>query len=279
MMKKLIISLFVFMALPMLGLAITPDNDRIEVISYNIRTGEAKDGTNSWQFRYTANITFLNEEKPDVLGLQEAMMYQEKGLLYDCQDYKAIGIGRENGKKLGERMSILYNKNTISVSKWGTFWLSKNPKKPSIGWDAACKRTATWALMKLKDSKKMFFCINTHLDHKGVEAKKNGLKLILEKIEELNPNGYPVVLMGDFNVLSYDPALNELNEVMSDARKVASKSDILNTYNGWGRSKKTIDYIYIKGFSKCLEFQTIQKRFGDKTFISDHYPIKAVLEF
>ena len=279
-MKKVLINfLIVLFVVPFSVRAKAPENKSIEVISFNIRTGEGKDGTNSWRFRYPATIELVKKENPDVMGLQEAMKYQEGMILYDCSDYKAIGVGRENGKKLGESMSILYNKKTISVSKWGTFWLSENPSKPSTGWDAACRRTATWALMKSKDSKKKFFCVNTHLDHEGSLARKNGIKLILEKINELNKQNLPVILMGDFNVLSYDPSLKELNDEMSDSRKVAIETDDLHTFNGWGKSKKIIDYIYFKGFSKCTEFQTIQKKYAGRPFISDHFPIRAKLEF
>jgi endonuclease/exonuclease/phosphatase family metal-dependent hydrolase len=40
-----------------------------------------------------------------------------------------------------------------------------------------------------------------------------------------------------------------------------------------------IDYIYISGFSSCLEYQTVTKKYNDRKFISDHYPITARLIF
>jgi endonuclease/exonuclease/phosphatase family metal-dependent hydrolase len=40
-----------------------------------------------------------------------------------------------------------------------------------------------------------------------------------------------------------------------------------------------IDYIYISGFSACPEYQTVTKKYLDRTFISDHYPITARLIF
>ena len=50
--------------------------DEITVISYNIRMGEAKDGTNSWEYRYPASALMIDDQKPDVFGLQEAFDYQ-----------------------------------------------------------------------------------------------------------------------------------------------------------------------------------------------------------
>ena len=104
-----------------------------------------------------------------------------------------------------------------------TFWLSETPEKPSMGWDAACFRTATWALMKDKKTGKKFYFVNTHLDHKGKEAQKNGLKLIVDRIAQINPDGYPMVLTGDFNITPDNKALTDLDAKMQSARKIAEK--------------------------------------------------------
>ena len=253
--------------------------DTLSVISFNIRMGEGKDGTNSWQFRCPATIYMLRDKQPDIFGLQEAYDYQVLFIRENMLDYKSVGVGREDGKHEGEHMSIFYNKKKISLLKWGTFWLSETPEKPSMGWDAACFRTATWALMKDKRSGHKFYYVNTHLDHVGKTAQKEGLSLIVERIREINPEGFPMVLTGDFNVESNDPVLTDLNKMMKDARVSAERTDSLNSFNGWGKSSSIIDYIYYSGFSSCPKFETVQKKYGDFPFISDHYPVRAVLIF
>ena len=253
--------------------------DTLSVISFNIRMGEGKDGTNSWQFRCPATIYMLRDKQPDIFGLQEAYDYQVLFIRENMLDYKSVGVGREDGKHKGEHMSIFYNKKKISLLKWGTFWLSETPEKPSMGWDAACFRTATWALMKDKRSGHKFYYVNTHLDHVGKTAQKEGLALIVERIREINPEGFPMVLTGDFNVESNDPVLTDLNKMMKDARVSAERTDSLNSFNGWGKSSSIIDYIYYSGFSSCPKFETVQKKYGDFPFISDHYPVRAVLIF
>lgn len=253
--------------------------DTLSVISFNIRMGEGKDGTNSWQFRCPATIYMLRDKQPDIFGLQEAYDYQVLFIRENMLDYKSVGVGREDGKHEGEHMSIFYNKKKISLLRWGTFWLSETPEKPSMGWDAACFRTATWALMKDKRSGHKFYYVNTHLDHVGKTAQKEGLALIVERIREINPEGFPMVLTGDFNVESNDPVLTDLNKMMKDARVSAERTDSLNSFNGWGKSSSIIDYIYYSGFSSCPKFETVQKKYGDFPFISDHYPVRAVLIF
>ena len=276
MIKKIfMLAAAMIMSLPLLQ---AQESEGLKVMSYNIRLGSAQDGTNSWALRYTATGKMLEDQKPDVFGVQEALEYQVRYIEEMC-GYESVGVGRENGKKEGEHMSIFWNKKTVSMLKWGTFWLSETPEKPSKGWDAECFRTATWALMKDKKTGNKFYFVNTHLDHKGTEAQKNGLKLIVDRIAEINPDGLPMVLTGDFNIEPKNPALKDLDARMQSARNIAEKTDDHATYNGWGKSSTMIDYIYVSGFSSYPEYQTVTKRYEDRKFISDHYPIFARLIF
>ena len=174
-------------------------------------------------------------------------------------------------------MAIFWNKKTVKLLDWGTFWLSETPEKPSKGWDAKYIRTATWALMKDKASGARFYVVNTHLDNVGVEARKNGLKLIMERIGQINTKDYPMVLMGDFNMKPAASELKDLDACMKSARKFASRKDSHQTFNGWGKANADmiIDYIYYTGFASCLEYQTVIKKYSDRKYISDHYPIFA----
>ena len=279
-MKKLAIILALALSA---GLIASAKNDKpaeITVISYNIRMGVAKDGTNSWEYRYPASAMMISDQKPDIFGLQEAYDFQVKYMDEYCDGYKSVGVGREDGKSKGEHMSIFYNKKKIALLKWGTYWLSETPDKPSIGWDAACIRTATWALMKDKASGKKFYYVNTHLDHVGPIAKKKGLKLIVDRIKEMNPQGYPMILTGDFNTEPHEAEiLGELDTLMNSARKTAVATDNGDTFNGWGKGKGVIDHIYWSEFSTCTSFEVIRKPYMDRKFISDHYPVKACLIF
>lgn len=255
----------------------------LTVMSYNIRNGESNDGINSWNYRYHLSAMMIDEQKPDIIGLQEALQYQKDYLVEYTKGYKAIGVGREDGKlrgkKSGEIMAVLYNKSKIKLIEWGTFWLSERPDKPSKGWDASYMRTATWALMKDRSSGKSFYFVNTHLDNDGALARKNGMRLILSWVDNLNINNLPVIICGDFNVEYGNECLSEINSKMKNAREFATRTDKGTTYNVWGHSSDVIDHIYFSGFSSCPVFEVINKPYGGRNFISDHYPVKAVLIF
>lgn len=274
---------FVALALTIFAASCSNDaaeqKDTLTVMSYNIRNGVARDWENGWAIRAKATPEMLKTIKPDIFGIQEAYDFQIFYIEHFCPQYKSYGIGREpNGK--GEYMSIFYNSEVLEMQEHGTYWLSETPDEPSKGWDAACIRTATWALMKDLRNDRKFFFVNTHLDHKGPEARKNGLAMIVERIGTMNPDGYPMVLTGDLNAEPSDPCLEDIGKIMSNARTNAVSSDDRGSYQGFGKEDPIIiDYIYYSGFSSCPDFKVVAESFADIPYISDHYPVKAVLKY
>lgn len=255
----------------------------IKVMSYNIRAGVANDGDNSWEFRKPATKMLIEDVKPDIFGVQEAVDFQLNYILEECPGYKCVGVGREDGKSKGEHMSIFWNTEKIELLDWGTYWLSETPDTVSKGWDAACIRTATWTYLQHKESGKKFYYVNTHLDHIGPVAQSEGLSLVVDRIAEMNPDGNPMILTGDFNIRPDNPALTEnLDHKMKSARVYAKVTDNRPTFNNWKEEPKkedVIDYIYFSSFSECLDFSVITKQFGDHPFVSDHYPVVSTLVF
>ena len=113
--------------------SVLPAISRLTVISYNIRYYNTTDGDNSWDNRKTATKAMIETLAPDVFGVQEAYPVQEQYILDECTDYRAYGVGREDGVNDGERMSIFWNNTTIEMLQTGTFWLSETPNTPSKG--------------------------------------------------------------------------------------------------------------------------------------------------
>lgn len=251
------------------------------VMSYNVRNSHAKDGDNDWEHRKSATKAMLDAVNPDIFGVQEAYEDQVNYITESCPRYVSFGVGRDNGVDEGERMAIFYNTDVIEMIKGGTYWLSETPDEPSYGWDAACRRTATWALMRDKDSDRFFYYVNTHLDHKGVEARRNGLALIVNKIGEMNEEGYPMVLTGDFNVTPDDSCLVDLDKIMKSARIYAEQTTNKASFNGWNPAEHNlvIDYIYYSNFTACKNFEVLDQSYDNIPFISDHYPIVSTLVY
>lgn len=289
-MKRFIIATFMLAALCGCG---QDDSHQLKVISFNVRNSAADDGPDSWEYRKPASITMIEEENPDIFGLQEALADQVSYFNEELSAYKGVGVGREDGKEEGERMMIYYDTTKISLLDWGTYWLSETPDQPSYGWNAACRRTATWTKLHHNASGKDFFYVNTHLDHVSAEARKNGLELIIDRIGSMNPDSLPMILTGDFNVEPSDETLNGIDLIMLSARKEAEETETKGSFNGFGEygdsasapvgaaewNDLSLDYIYYSNFTECPRFTVLDKRYDGVEYISDHYPVEAVLVF
>lgn len=275
-MKRTLLSVLAAVSL----LACSPSQTPLKVMTFNVRAGVANDQENSWQYRRKAAADMILDQRPVVFGMQEAVDFQLDYFLEQCPMYQCVGVGREDGVNGGEHMSVFYDTTRIALLDWGTYWLSETPDVPSKGWDAACKRTATWTLLKDLSCNKEFFFVNTHLDHIGQEARRNGLALIVERIGKMNPDGFPMILTGDFNVFPDDPCLTDLRAMMTDAWETAPEIDEGPTWHDWGKGTDTrhIDYIFYSGFSKCTSLVRLTKSYDNMPFVSDHYPVIAVLE-
>ncbi len=253
----------------------------LPVMSFNVRYGTAKDGDFVWENRKDAACAMILDKHPAVFGVQEALDFQLTYFEEHCPGYRFVGVGREDGLHEGEHMAVFYDSNRIELLQWGTYWLSETPFQPSLGWDAACRRTATWTLLKDKATDRQFYFVNTHLDHVGKEARRRGLLLLVERIGAMNPDGYPMILTGDMNVYPDDPCLNELRTLMQDSRQTAKVTDNDQTWHDWGKvtGNPPIDYVFYAGFQGCDKFEVVREPYGGIAYVSDHYPVMATLRF
>jgi sialate O-acetylesterase len=255
----------------------------LRVMSFNVRNSRARDGDNAWEIRRDATPLMIRDIRPAVFGIQEAYEDQIQYICEQCPEYKCVSVGRDDGKKKGEQMSVFCDTTRIEILSWGTYWLSETPDVPSLGWDAACRRTATWALLRQKASGREFYFVNTHLDHIGVTARREGLALIYKRIQSMNPNGLPMILAGDFNVFPDDSCLTDISSLMKNTRFCSEDADTIGSFNGFGEftrdNLEKIDYIFYRGFPVSPCFKVVTDSYAGRPYISDHYPIYADLVF
>ena len=265
------------------GLQKYAKTNEVKIMSFNVRLDTTEDDTNNnWPNRKQACIELIKNQKPCLVGFQEAK-YTSQWLYLKEQlkdEYEGWGLNRDTGTESGsgEVMGILYNKSKVQKIDGGTFWLSETPDVCSIGWDAACKRTATWGIFKHLGTGLQFLYINTHLDHKGTEARVNGLKQLAAFFEKQSAS--IAFLSGDMNVESSHAAFSVLTSTMANTRDAAPKdhTDSFRTYNAYGASNgSVIDHIYCSKALKVIEYHTVNEDYG-VPYVSDHYPIYAIIK-
>ena len=257
----------------------------IKIMSFNVRTNTSKDtGINAWDSRKEACVALIKDQKPTIIGFQEAQ-YTSQWLYLKNQlaaDYDGYGLNRTTGKEsgTGETMGILYDRSLVKKIEVGTFWLSEKPDVAgSTGWGASMPRTATWGLFEYIPTGEQFFYINTHLDHESETAQVEGMKLIDQKFKEYKGE-CPLFLTGDLNVVSTHQALDVIKDYMRNARTYANRTDSYGTVNSFESDTKTkkIDHIYYSKELKAVEYHTIKEVYDNVKFVSDHYPIYAIIK-
>lgn len=253
----------------------------INVVTYNVRYNNAKDGINAWPNRKDDVKALVKFHDADILCVQEALALQFDELL-ENSNFEAVGAGREDGLRKGEFSPIYYNKNRFDKKDGGVFWLSETPGVPSKGWDAMFNRVCTWVKLYDKQHKKEFLVFNTHYDQVGVKARIESAKLIKQKIQEIAPK-LPVVYTGDLNVTPETEAITTIKSFLDDAKEVSIEAPYgpEGTFNGFNFNsplKERIDYVFVnKGF-KVLKYAVLTDS-KDQRYFSDHLPVFARLWF
>lgn len=255
----------------------------LKVMTYNIRLSLASDKENSWENRKEEAMELINYYHPDLFGVHESVPQQMNDLQANLKNYNFVGVGRDEGKNVGEYSALFYDTEKLQVLDSGTFWLSDTPEIPSKGWDAAYNRICTYALFQIKEGGKKFWAFNVHFDHVGNVARENSSKLILEKITVLNPKNFPVVLTGDFNLTPEKNPIKLISKNFTDTYNNCAEEPYgpKGTFNAFDTNTiptERIDYIFVKNLN-CKKYRTIDDRRQNLLYPSDHFPIMVTLKF
>jgi|APSaa5957512622_1039677.scaffolds.fasta_scaffold42605_1 endonuclease/exonuclease/phosphatase family metal-dependent hydrolase len=260
------------------------------IMTYNIRYDDPNAGENSWENRKGYVISLIDSLKPQIFGLQEAMIHQIYDIHEKLPTYKWVGNGRDDGKTKGEFTAIFYNDEELEIIRASTFWCSQTPGLPGIGWDAAYYRTVTWVEIKNKKTENHFIVMNTHFDHIGEIARVQSARLVKRVINDLFPN-FPVILMGDFNVIpesepyaiitgGSDQA--EDDRIIQDSYSIASeRTKLTGTFNGfdiYSEYQYPIDYIFVTTNIQVNSYQVVKQKFENR-YPSDHFPVVVDVKF
>jgi len=252
--------------------------ENIKVMTYNIRCGFCEDSSsvNNWSKRKYLVAYIIKNHNPDLIGLQEAEMFQINELIEMLDEYDWYGVSREDGKEGGESTAILYRTKRFLPEQKQTLWLSETPGIVSKGWDAMFKRTVT--ITKLKDimSSKEFYYFNTHLDHIGEVARTESSSLIVNEISKYSTD-YPIILSGDFNYRSTSDGYKLIVNKMFDAKSISKIESVGGniTFNGFGNDiqlENKIDFIFVNDAVEVLN-HIIDSTTFNGLYPSDHYPV------
>lgn len=268
----------------------------VKLMSFNIRYGSARDGENEWKNRRDLMFDVLREEWSDVVGLQEAERFQLDEIRNALPEYSEVGVGRDDGKAVGEYSAILYISDRFHADEEGTFWFSETPEIPgSKDWGNSIPRICTWTRLVEKASGQSFYVYNVHLDHVSQQLREKSVMLLSERIQNREHQD-PVVVIGDFNAGEENPAIvyltrqasvgleddntscNNTPTLLDTFRVLHADASDVGTFHGFrgGRMGEKIDYILAPGNVRVLEAEIVYHEEGGR-YPSDHFPVIARL--
>ncbi|MBR3767573.1 MAG: endonuclease/exonuclease/phosphatase family protein [Clostridia bacterium] len=251
------------------------DSESVRIMSFNIRCNE-------YNKRKKIVPQLIKEYSPDSVGIQECTYTWYKNLTESLPEYEFIGVGRDSGgtdKDCGEMSAVLYRKDKYTLVDSGTFWVSETPDEVSFGWDADCRRICTWVILKNIETGEEYAHVNTHLDHKGKEARVNGSKMVSEHALTFD---MPTVLTGDFNFNKETDLYKGIIETgLRDTQDIAVNTMTGKTYHGYdgGVDGSPIDFIFVNDEIASVSTYKIVRDMYGKKYSSDHYPIYADMKF
>ena len=256
----------------------------LAVMTLNMRYDNPEDGMNNWRFRRERIAGLIRSEAVDLLGTQEVLANQFDDLQALLPGYRAVGVGREDGARAGEFNAVFFRSDRFELLDSGVFWLSEEPETPgSKGWDGACERLATWTVLRDKSGRELLF-INTHLDHVVEQARREGVALLLRRIETLR-DGRPVILTGDFNAEPSSPVIAHVvadGTLRSAWETAPERHGTAWSFSDFGQlpeeERPLIDYVFCGGGLEVRSCSILPDTLGGG-YLSDHAPVEARLKY
>jgi len=267
----------------------------LRVMTFNIRHdlgfGSWSD-PNGWLYtcgpRRDRAANTIRAQAPDIFGVQEALLNQINDLKKAFPGYGFYGVGRDDGRILGEFSGIFYRSGRFTLSDAGTFWLSETPDLPGTVFPCSGSiRIASWTILDDATAGASIFVLNTHWDNVCQDSRERSAALVRDKIGELS-RGLPVIVMGDLNATETSAAfLDVIGENDPDGLTLVDAYRSVfpvrepgeATFHGFNGTTvgSRIDFLLSTAFFTPVD-GTIDRTGFSCGWPSDHYPVVAAFQ-
>ncbi|MFM7024435.1 MAG: carbohydrate-binding protein [Flavobacteriales bacterium] len=239
----------------------------------------------SWPTRINNVAAMINDQAPDVVGIQEGDEGKSPEL-----DNLLTSYTLEKGPWNEESTAILYNHNNLTLIETGVFGYSSTPdvNKSSDWGDGAVYgwlRKCNWVLLEQKSTGNRFYVYNNHLDANGLSSnpamwRSKETELMAARIVNRAHPEYPFIVLGDLNGDEADAAIIYLKNGSSNPVKMKDTyREILPNGPGDSFGSGKYDYILVanESTSTTMDANIIyQSQYGH---LSDHNGIFAIINF
>ena len=223
-----------------------------------------------WRRRRDGVTRRLRETGADIVCLQEVLHAVRDDIQAALPRHVWVGVGRNDGAAEGEYAPVLFDPSKFALLDRGWFWLSDQPNRPSIGWDASLPRIATWVRLQAIGTSPPLFVVNTHFDHRGRRAREQAAWLLARETFRLG-RGDPCLVTGDFNARTTDTPLRTLQLFLTNGDlDPRGRTEGPAATHALGR----IDHVLYSGHFARIEGRTLPSG-----RLSDHAALHYTLAF
>jgi endonuclease/exonuclease/phosphatase family metal-dependent hydrolase len=265
----------------------------LRVMTFNIRwEGQGDDGRfydSGFVHRKPLVLDVITKFGADIIGLQEASIDQRAALAPGLRGFGMFPLPVMAGDEC-----ILYRLDRFDLRASGHEMLRRRPEK--VGTNIGV-RDFVWVYLQDRISRKRFYVLNLHLDHRSSER---GRQLDGVRIGEWLSNrtfADPVILTGDFNGMPDQPRYLYLTGQRvypsEDGAALSMPMPMLDTFTvanpharypgtsnaGYAgtRNTKQIDYVFVPKGSRVIGSAIIYYH-TDGSYPSDHFPVLSEFE-
>lgn len=260
------------------------------VLTANILlASSAHTGKYIWADRRDLCLKVIQNQDADIICTQEVLRIQHEFLLENMPGHKAFGYegpfmdAHPDDYHRITKNVIYYADSRYELISAGNFWLSETPLiAASKSWDAAVGRHVNWVRLKDKKTGRQFRVINTHFDHKGVQARVQQAKMIAEEAAQY-ADDFPQLLAGDFNVSAQKKPIKTLVDSgwINTYAAIHGPEDPGKTFHklegpAHNPDKKgnQIDFVFMRGKVDAKDARIIRDHKNGQ-YPSDHYFVSA----
>ena len=234
----------------------------LKVMTYNIH--HANPPSEQVKIDVAAIARVINQEKPDLVALQEVDVHTERsGKNLD----QAREIARLTGMKSFFMKALDYQGGEYGIAVLSRYPIVDSagyllPRDPAIGGEDRAVASIT---VELPGKKRVIFA-STHLDLK----EANRLSQAKALIGHFENSSIPMILGGDFNALASSPVIELFDQhfTRTCGNDCAPTIPVKNP-------NRTIDFIMYK---PQANFKVLSTRVIDEQYASDHLPVVAEFE-
>jgi endonuclease/exonuclease/phosphatase family metal-dependent hydrolase len=249
------------------------DPASIRIVTWNILHGQEGLQLSNWSGRKEALRLALQDAKPDILCVQEAVAEQVAFLERTLPTHQRVGVGRDDGRAAGEHCAILFDRERFEELATDTFWLeppTDQPRGPSV---LNVKRICTSVRLRDRRSGRILRVYNVH-SYLTEKARVAAARIVLSRIAAGDPTD-AIVVAGDFNATPGASSRRLFTDTgLVSSATAAGQPAGAATYQSYGVPWRSLDAILLSSGWTVRQHRLLDVKPGN-TYPSDHFGVLA----